>query len=351
MKIFNLFLGLSLAAGLLSLTACKDDKESDIPTPTDGDYTGIALNEICGGAADDKDDDWVEIYNTTGAEVDLSGVQLIKIDEDDLSEVLCALPNGTRIAAKGYLVVTKKSGAFSAGISNSKKVSIVLASPSGETEIDRFDRDADVGKDLSHELGGSYARIPDGTGDWIVTAESTPGAANVETDPEPEPEPDPDASKKYEWLVLNELNGNDPKYIELYNGSASEMDIAGVKIRKDGEEFVYTAPAGTTITTGGFLKLLADQSDPALGFSSGLSAKKSVMIELFAPDGTTLLDLFKNPSQSQGDVWGESDPKYNGDEDGLAYGRYPDGPDGTWYMTTPTEGTANSQGSEAISWE
>lgn len=71
MKIFNLFLGLSLAAGLLSLTACKDDKESDIPTPTDGDYTGIALNEICGGAADDKDDDWVEIYNTTGAEVDL----------------------------------------------------------------------------------------------------------------------------------------------------------------------------------------------------------------------------------------------------------------------------------------
>ena len=34
MKIFNLFLGLSLAAGRLSLTACKDDKESDIPTPT-----------------------------------------------------------------------------------------------------------------------------------------------------------------------------------------------------------------------------------------------------------------------------------------------------------------------------
>ncbi len=164
MKTFNLFLGLALAAGLVTLTACKDDTESDIPVPVDGDYTGIVLNEICGGAADNKDDDWVEIYNTTNAEVDLSGVQLVKIDEDDLSEILCALPNGSRIAAKGYLVVAKQSGAFSAGISNSKKVSILLTSPSGEKEIDRFDRDAAVGVDQGHELGGSYARIPDGTG-------------------------------------------------------------------------------------------------------------------------------------------------------------------------------------------
>lgn len=351
MKTFNLFLSLGLAAGLLTLPACKDDSESDIPTPADGDYRGIVLNEICGGAADNKDDDWVEICNTTDAEVDLSGVQLVKIDEDDLSETLCALASGTRIAAHGYLVVSKTAGAFSAGISNSKKVSIVLTSPSGEKEIDRFDRDAAVGTDQGHDLGGSYARIPDGTGDWAIVTESTRGEANVETAPGPEPTPDPDASEKYAGLVLNELNGNDPKYIELYNGSDKEMEITGVRIRKDGEEFVYTAPEGTVIAARGFLKLLADQTDPALGFSSGLSAKKSVMIELYAPDGVTLLDLFKNPSLEKGDVWGESDPKYNGDDEGLSYGRYPDGAEGQWQMTSPTEGTANVKGDVAISWE
>lgn len=351
MKTYNLILGLALAAGVLAFTACKDDKESDIAAPADGDYTGIVLNEVCGGAADDKDDDWVEICNTTDKEVDLSGVQLIKIDEDNLSEMLCALANGTRIAARGYLVVAKSEGTFSAGISNSKKVSIVLTSPSGATEIDRFDRDAAVGTDQSHELGGSYARIPDGTGDWAIVTESTRGEANHDTGSQPEPTPDPDATAKYAGLVLNELNGNDPKYIELYNGSDKEMDITGVRIRKDDEEIVYTAPQGTVIAARGFLKLLADQTDPALGFSSGLSAKKSVMIELYAPDGVTLIDLFKNPSLEKGDVWGESDPKYNGDDEGLSYGRYPDGAEGEWQMTEPTEGAANVEGQTKITWE
>lgn len=351
MKTFNLIMTMGLAAGLLTLSACKDDSESDIPTPADGDYTGIVLNEICGGAADNKDDDWVEICNTTDAEVDLSGVRLVKIDEDDLSETLCALANGTHIAARGYLVVAKAEGSFSAGISNSKKVSIVLTSPSGEKEIDRFDRDAAVGVDQGHDLGGSYARIPDGTGDWTIVAQSSRGEANSETEPNPEPTPDPDATSTYAGLVLNELNGNDPKYIELYNGSDKEMDITGVRIRKDDEVIVYTAPQGTVIAARGFLKLLAEQTDPALGFSSGLSAKKSVMIELYAPDGVTRLDLFKNPSLEMGEVWGESDPKYNGDDEGLAYGRYPDGAEGQWQMMTPTEGTANVEGQTVISWE
>ena len=68
-------------------------------------------------------------------------------------------------------------------------------------------------------------------------------------------------------------------------------------------------------------------------------------------DGVTLLDLFKNPSLEKGDVWGESDPKYNGDDEGLSYGRYPDGAEGQWQMTSPTEGTANVKGDVAISWE
>ncbi|MGN1262560.1 MAG: lamin tail domain-containing protein [Prevotella sp.] len=142
-----------------------------------------------------------------------------------------------------------------------------------------------------------------------------------------------------EAVRLNELNGNGEKYIELYNTSDEDVDIAGVQLRKDGETMVYVAPAATVIGAHDFLVLLSDQPDYSTGFSSGLSAKKSVMIELLAPDGR-LLDLFKNPSISLGDTWGEKDPKYNGETNGEVYARNPDGT-GNWYMQKSTRGASN----------
>lgn len=64
-----------------------------------------------------------------------------------------------------------------------------------------------------------------------------------------------------------------------------------------------------------------------------------------------MIDVFKNQSQEKGDSWGESDPKYNGDENKMSYGRYPDGAAGKWYMTTPTAGTANARRSVEIVWQ
>ena len=46
------------------------------------------------------------------------------------------------------------------------------------TVIDRFDRDKDVGEGVQHEAGGSYARVPNGTGSWKVVATATRGQAN-----------------------------------------------------------------------------------------------------------------------------------------------------------------------------
>ena len=128
----------------------------------------------------------------------------------------------------------------------------------------------------------------------------------------------------YRSIRLNELDGNKPKFIELFNTSAQTVDISGMQLRKNGDELIYVAPTGTKIAAGGFLMLLSDQTDYALGFTSGLSAKKSVMIELLGPDGK-VVDVFANPSKAAGNVWDETDPKYSGDTTGEAYGRKPDG--------------------------
>ena len=151
-------------------------------------------------------------------------------------------------------------------------------------------------------------------------------------------------------IRLNELDGNKPKFIELYNTASQPVDISGMKLRKNGDEMVYEALQGTTIAAGGYLTLLSDQTDYTLGFSAGFSAKKSVQIELLGPDGS-LVDVFTNPSKASGNVWDETDPKYNGDNTKEAYGRKPDGT-GDWYMIQSTMGVSNNDAatSETITW-
>lgn len=298
--------------------------------PTDKDYTGLVLNEVCGGENDSKDD-YVELKNTSSVAIDLGGVRIVKTDEDGISEIVYTYPTSASLAAGAYSVVDNTM--LSASISNSKDVAITVEMPSG-TVIDTFDKVSDIGSG-NHEIGGSYSRLPDGTGDWTVTNVATRGTAN-EASSQPEQPSDVD----YSVLRLNELNGNDPKYIELYNTSTEAIDITGVSLRKDAEKIVYVAPKGTTIEGHGFLVLLSDQEDYSTGFTSGLSAKKSVMIELLQPD-ETLIDVFKNLSQEKGEKWGENDPLYNGDETGMAYARDKDGT-GDWYMMDATQGSSNA---------
>ena len=337
------FLMAALAAMVL-FAGCKDDEEPKQDKPEDGDYTGLVLNEVCGGDSN-SDDDWVELYNSSSAAIDLNGVKIIKIDEDDISEVIYTYRSGDVIAAGAYDVKSRNEAEgieeLGAKISNSKKVSIVLEMPSGK-QIDLFDRDAAVGEDEGHLVGGSYARIPDSTGEWAIVSKATKGAANSDEQPEV-------TEGDYTGLVLNGLNGNKPKYIELYNNSDVEIDLTGVQLKKDDEEIVYVAPEGTKIAAHSFLVLYADAKDYSEGFTSGLSAKKAVKIELLSPKGEQL-DVFENLPVNSGESWGD-DPKYNGEDAGQAYGRQPDGSD-NWVMIDATEGTSNNEAKagEKIEW-
>ena len=60
----------------LALVGCKDDSEPEIPT--DIDYSGLVLNEICGNDGNASEEDWIEIYNTSNTTINLNGVKLVK---------------------------------------------------------------------------------------------------------------------------------------------------------------------------------------------------------------------------------------------------------------------------------
>ncbi|MBQ0121928.1 MAG: lamin tail domain-containing protein, partial [Bacteroidales bacterium] len=140
----------------------------------------------------------------------------------------------------------------------------------------------------------------------------------------------------YTGLVINELNGND-KFIELYNGSGKDIDLAEVKIFKDavGETFSEPVWKGTmTVKKGEYLLLWSNSVggvEDAFIFNSGLSAGKNVRITLLDPDGKVIDDF--------------NFQKWVAKHAG-SYGR---NADGKWYyQETATPGAKNVDGTEEV---
>jgi hypothetical protein len=162
-------------------------------TPNVGD---IVLNEIMPhpeGAQDNHITDaaclndgecgeWVELYNTTDADIDVNGWYIYDHNDDGSSNHRWAINIGrsdnngnltdsgeTTVPAHGFLVVYKNGGGMSLNDTGSEAV--VLRDNSG-TLMDQHSFD-----DSDFYEGKSIARFPDGVGVWI-DPEGTPGEEN-----------------------------------------------------------------------------------------------------------------------------------------------------------------------------
>ena len=147
-------------------------------------------------------------------------------------------------------------------------------------------------------------------------------------------DPAPDWSK----LKLNEVYGagaDEEKFFELYNGSDFDIKLTGVTISKD-EENCWTGIDGEVVPAKGFFAIIGAKGTTARGFSSGFSAKKSVLIELFDNKGNKI-DQFQRGEKMDSGEWGASLSSVKG-----SWSRVPDGT-GKWMITnTFTPGAANS---------
>ena len=150
-----------------------------------------------------------------------------------------------------------------------------------------------------------------------------------------------DPATDWTKLKLNEVYGagaDEEKFFELYNGSDFPIKLTGVTISKD-EGNCWTGKDGQVVPAKGWFAIVGAKGTPG-GFSSGFSAKKSVIVELFAPDGTKL-DTFQRGDKGDDGKWGVSISNYAG-----SWSRVPDGT-GKWMRTdTMTPGAANSTTAE-----
>lgn len=177
---------------------------------------------------------------------------------------------------------------------------------------------------------------PDGTNvEFTVTVENEAGLVTVSDKfSYTVGDPAPDWSK----LKLNEVYGagsDEEKFFELYNGSDFAIKLTGVTINKD-EALTWTGIDGEVVPAKGFFAIVGGKGTTPRGFSSGFSAKKSVLIELFDNKGNKI-DQFQRGEKGEDGAWGTSLSNNKG-----SWSRIPDG-SGKWMITeTFTPGAANS---------
>ena len=320
------------------------------------DYSKIILNELNGN------DKFIEIYNSGDEAINLNGVYM----EKDGNQNWIA-DNTVSIEAGGYLLLYcediqadhpewPEALIFHSGISAKKNIRIQLFSPAGAS-LDDFNLvDIEQNDPAYIPAPGSYSRNANGTLYKWYYADPTPGSANVEgvvpvlgledgdTPVPPTPE-EPD----YTNIILNELNG-ETKFIEIYNKGTYDISLNGMYIMKDDyvAGAIWTADASIVAPAQGFVVLYSidTQADhPELGenmfFNSGLSAKKTIRMTLFLPDGTER-DMFMRGTTGE---WGQTVSSVVPQ----SYARTPDG--GDWKLADPTPGAANPATGENIPQE
>ena len=244
------------AAYLATLSATADES------------IGVTVNEFMPSNAstligpDGSYCDWIELYNATGSDVDLSGYG---VSDSPTQPLKYTLPQGTIIPANGVLLVYCTGRETPDGADRIEAPfslaayteSVVFATPSGRI-LDQYDytrADTDI----------SYARDPDGVGEWKTTSQPTPGYTNNNAGLQA-------FMKTLSFgtgdVVISEvLNANvsflkqpDGEYydwIEIHNTTGSPIALAGYALSNNAKNPAKWVFPDITLDAGEYLTVLA----------------------------------------------------------------------------------------------
>ncbi|MEI9866084.1 MAG: lamin tail domain-containing protein [Limisphaerales bacterium] len=187
----------------------------------------VVINEFL-AHTDPPDYDYVELYNHSTNSVDISGCILT----DDPTTNKFTIPNGTIIPARGFVYFTETDIGFGLDAAGE---SVFFKNP-GQTRI------LDAVQFGAQQNGVATGRWPDGANDFYRLTAKTPGGTN--------------APILIADMVINELmydpisDNDDDQYVELYNRSASTVNMSGWQLTGG---ITYTIPNNTTLAAGGYL--------------------------------------------------------------------------------------------------
>lgn len=219
--------------------------------------TGVKINEVFANnatfqSADGSVSDWVELFNTTAAAVDISNASLT---DDPAKPRKWVVPAGVSIPANGFRTILLDAGRapslaaeplLNAGFSLKANGDGIyfFAKGVGGLVLDNILFGIQI---TTHSIG----RVPDGTDNWKLTVPS-PSAANTAATLG-----SPSALRVNEWLA-DESSGDD--WFELFNGDTLPVALGGLYLTDtDTIRNQYLIPALSYIGTGqdGFTRFWA----------------------------------------------------------------------------------------------
>lgn len=274
--------------------------------------------------------DWIELYNSTDTDMDISGFGI----SDNLSQPMkYRFPDGTKIAAKGYLVVFCSGNE---GIQNGELHAPFGLRSYGEDVViaNRAGRIIDSYSFKNQETDVSMARIPDGAGEIQSNSQPSPGYPNTGAGYSAF-----DAANRLPLggVYISEFGGSTGSvasdWVELHNSTGSAVSLAGYGLSNNPKNPAKWVFPDISIEPGEYLLLYATGSaDKAqkknLKLNFNISSTGETLF-FFDPNGKLIDKLSAGRMRS-----------------GQSYGR--DGSDNRFYYAEPTPGAQNGKGYEGI---
>ena len=297
---------------------------------------GLYINEFMAGNATTVCDsfgsysDWIELYNSTDTDMDISGFGI----SDNLSQPMkYRFPDGTTIAAKGYLVVFCSGNE---GMQNGELHAPFGLRSYGEDVViaNRAGRIIDSYSFKNQETDVSMARIPDGTGEFQSNSQPSPGYPNTGAGYSAF-----DAVNRLPLggVYISEFGGSTGSvasdWVEIYNSTGSAVNLGGYGISNNPKNPAKWVFPDISIEPGEYLLLYATGS-------ADKAQKKNLKLNFcISSTGETL--FFFDPNGKLIDKLSAGRMK-----SGQSYGR--DGSDNRYYYADPTPGAQNGKGYEGI---
>ena len=274
--------------------------------------------------------DWIELYNSTDTDMDISGFGI----SDNLSQPMkYRFPDGTTIAAKGYLVVFCSGNE---GMQNGELHAPFGLRSYGEDVViaNRAGRIIDSYSFKNQETDVSMARIPDGAGEFQSNSQPSPGYPNTGAGYSAF-----DAANRLPLggVYISEFGGSTGSvasdWVELHNSTGSAVSLAGYGLSNNPKNPAKWVFPDISIEPGEYLLLYATGSaDKAqkknLKLNFCISSTGEALF-FFDPNGKLIDKLSAGRMRS-----------------GQSYGR--DGSDNRFYYAEPTPGAQNGKGYEGI---
>ena len=289
-------------------------------------YGGLVLNELMpvndSTHADEfgEFDDWVEIANAGASPLDLAGLSLT----DDLAYPSAFVFPAITLDPGEYLVVwaddSTAQGSLHAGFKLDGDGECLYLIEDGVI-IDQV---------IWGSLGAdqSWGRWPDGTGDWQLLSQATPGAENQHSE-----EPEEVVLFLNEFLAINDTNIQDETgafedWLEIYNPGPATVEMGGLFLTDDLSLTTQWQLPDTTLAAGDFLLVWCDndEGDGPLHTNFKLSGSGE-SIGLFGriAAGNEAIDTYVFGAQTAD----------------VSEGRQSDGGEPWVFFTEPTPGTSN----------